>query len=95
MQAANKSTRLETMDMEVHPLDQDVPPAQKGTVLDDHDMQRMGKIQELKVCRPNVAPLPRSKSPSMLTFLDQRNMRPVAALSFASILQATWEFILM
>lgn len=38
------------MDMEVHPLDQDVPPTQKGTVLDDHDMQRMGKIQELKVC---------------------------------------------
>lgn len=51
MQAPNKSTRLETMDMEVHPLDQDVPPTQKGTVLDDHDMQRMGKIQELKVCR--------------------------------------------
>ncbi|GLI80698.1 hypothetical protein PoHVEF18_009055 [Penicillium ochrochloron] len=48
MQAPNKSTRLETMDMEVHPLDQDVPPTQKGTVLDDHDMQRMGKIQELK-----------------------------------------------
>jgi hypothetical protein len=39
------------MDMDVHPLDQDVPPTQKGTVLDDHDMQRMGKIQELKVCR--------------------------------------------
>lgn len=51
MQAPNKTTRLETMDMEVHPLDQDVPPTQKGTVLDDHDMQRMGKIQELKVCR--------------------------------------------
>lgn len=25
----------------------------------------------------------------------KRNMRPVAALSFASVLQATWEFILM
>ncbi|KAF3390615.1 hypothetical protein F1880_009395 [Penicillium rolfsii] len=72
MQALNKPTRLETMDLEVHPIDQDVPSSQKGTVLDDHDMQRMGKIQELK-----------------------RNMRPVAALSFASILQATWEFILI
>ncbi len=51
MQAPNKSTRLETMDMEVQPLDHDVPATQKGTVLDDHDMQRMGKIQELKVCR--------------------------------------------
>lgn len=50
MQAPNKTTRLETMDMEVRPLDQDVPSTQKGTVLDDHDMQRMGKIQELKVC---------------------------------------------
>jgi hypothetical protein len=33
--------------------------------------------------------------PLNLTFREQRNMRPVAALSFASILQATWEFILM
>lgn len=38
------------MDMEVHPLDQDVR-TQKGTALDENDMQRMGKIQELKVCR--------------------------------------------
>ncbi|KAH1486697.1 hypothetical protein LV164_008420 [Aspergillus fumigatus] len=43
-----------------------------GTVYDDHDMQRMGKVQELK-----------------------RNLRPLAALSFASVLQATWEFILI
>lgn len=86
------------MDMEVHPLDHDVPATQKGTVLDDHDMQRMGKIQELKVCQLSKPkpPFPdRMVEPLSLTFLDQRNMRPVAALSFASILQATWEFILM
>jgi hypothetical protein len=45
---------------------------QAGTASDDNDMQRMGKVQELK-----------------------RNLRPLAALSFASVLQATWEFILM
>lgn len=44
--------------MEVHPLDHDVPATQKGTVLDDHDMQRMGKIQELKVCRLFAAETP-------------------------------------
>lgn len=68
MQAPTKSTRLETMDMEVHPLDQDVPPTQKGTVLDDHDMQRMGKIQELKVCRLFSAA--RCLRPLNLTFLE-------------------------
>jgi hypothetical protein len=59
------------MDMEVHPLDQDVPPTQKGTVLDDHDMQRMGKIQELKVCRlfqPHVASTPQSHIPRIAKY---------------------------
>ena len=41
-------------------MDQEASPDQKagttlGTVLDDHDMQRMGKAQELKVCQPPTA----------------------------------------
>ncbi|KAJ5089554.1 hypothetical protein N7532_008238 [Penicillium argentinense] len=72
MQVRNKTARSETQDMEVQPMDQDVAPSPKTAVLDDNDMHRMGKTQELK-----------------------RNLRPVAALSFASVLQATWEFILI
>lgn len=53
------------MDMEVHPLHQDVPSTQKGTLLDDHDMQRMGKIQELKVCRLFSAERPLRSNPSV------------------------------
>ncbi|KKK27214.1 putative GABA permease [Aspergillus rambellii] len=71
MQDPNKPPRLEPLDMEDPPMDRNVPP-ESGTVLDDNDMQRMGKIQELK-----------------------RNLRPVAALSFSSVLQAAWEFILI
>ncbi|KAJ5682362.1 GABA permease [Penicillium macrosclerotiorum] len=79
MQAPTKPPRLETQDTEIHPMEPMDPMNQDGsqshktaTVLDDSDMHRMGKVQELK-----------------------RNLRPVAALSFASVLQATWEFILI
>lgn len=51
------------MDVEFHPLDHDIPPPQKGTLLDDHDMQRMGKIQELKVRRLFPLSLPSSPPP--------------------------------
>jgi hypothetical protein len=81
---------LETLDMEV-PIDQDGSQV-AATVLDDNDMQRMGKIQELKVCvlSPWLRCLNRS-----IHILEQRNLRPLTALSFASVLQATWEFMLM
>ncbi|CAG8158203.1 unnamed protein product [Penicillium olsonii] len=73
----SKASGLEMQNTELREMDQEASPDQKagttlGTVLDDHDMQRMGKAQELK-----------------------RNLRPLAALSFASVLQATWEFILI
>ncbi|KAJ5924451.1 hypothetical protein N7466_008638 [Penicillium verhagenii] len=68
MHDATKSPELESRDMEVHSGQE----GKDGTVLDDNDMLRMGKVQEFK-----------------------RNLRPVAALSFASVLQATWEFILL
>ncbi|KAJ0414758.1 amino acid/polyamine transporter I [Aspergillus carlsbadensis] len=73
-----KAPRLGTLDVEVHATfpggsgSHGGGPVQTGTVLDDNDMHRMGKVQELK-----------------------RNLRPVAALSFASVLQATWEFVLI
>lgn len=47
-------------------------PELEGSPQDRNDMNRMGKLQELK-----------------------RNFRPLAALSFSAVLQATWEFILM
>ncbi|KAL4815125.1 amino acid/polyamine transporter I [Aspergillus spinulosporus] len=73
MQVNSKPPRLRTMDVEVHsPACSHEEGKQAGTVLDDTDMHRMGKVQELK-----------------------RNLRPVAALSFASVLQATWEFVLI
>jgi hypothetical protein len=50
-----KAPRLGTLDVEVHatfPGGSDFShggPVQAGTVLDDNDMHRMGKVQELKV----------------------------------------------
>ncbi|KAL4996450.1 amino acid/polyamine transporter I [Aspergillus recurvatus] len=73
MQVHTKPPELGTMDVEVRsPAQSHEGARQAGTVLDDTDMHRMGKVQELK-----------------------RNLRPVAALSFASVLQATWEFVLI
>ncbi|KAJ6079211.1 hypothetical protein N7467_008964 [Penicillium canescens] len=70
---STKAPGLEALDMEMQTVGQNVPQNQNaGTALDNSDMHRMGKVQELK-----------------------RNLRPVAALSFASVLQATWEFILI
>ncbi|KAL4882460.1 amino acid/polyamine transporter I [Aspergillus karnatakaensis] len=73
MQVNLKAPRFGALDVDGRPspTDYDGVP-QAGTVLDDGDMHRMGKVQELK-----------------------RNLRPVAALSFASVLQATWEFVLI
>ena len=42
------------------------------TTKDQHEMQRLGKRQELI-----------------------RNFRPLSALAFTALLQATWEFLLM
>lgn len=51
MAAATKAPMSETMDTEIQPMDQHVPQDEKsGTALDDNDMHRMGKVQELKVC---------------------------------------------
>ncbi|KAL2829432.1 amino acid/polyamine transporter I [Aspergillus cavernicola] len=73
MQAHHKGPSLGTMNVEAPPPGHEgYQYHQAGTVLDDDDMHRMGKVQELK-----------------------RNLRPVAALSFASVLQATWEFVLI
>lgn len=50
MQASTKAPGLEALDMEGNqPVDQD-GSQKEGTALDDHDMHRMGKVQELKVC---------------------------------------------
>lgn len=57
--------------MDTEALNKDVPMPE-GSPQDQNDMNRMGKLQELK-----------------------RNFRPLAALSFSAVLQATWEFILM
>lgn len=89
-----KASGLEMQDTELQYLDREGAPDQKagttlGTVIDDHDMQRMGKAQELKVCLLSIPLI------SQFLTIGQRNLRPVAALSFASVLQATWEFILM
>jgi hypothetical protein len=50
-----KAPRLGTLDVEVHATFPGLSgsshggPVQSGTVLDDNDMHRMGKVQELKV----------------------------------------------
>lgn len=49
--AATKTTALETMDIELTHRDQDTPQ-KSGTVVDDDEMHRMGKVQEFKVRRP-------------------------------------------
>ncbi|KAL4865340.1 hypothetical protein BDV12DRAFT_211109 [Aspergillus spectabilis] len=72
MQANIKAPRFGALDVDARPSPTDDGGPQAGSVLDDSDMHRMGKVQELK-----------------------RNLRPVAALSFASVLQATWEFVLI
>ncbi|KAJ5331410.1 hypothetical protein N7476_001193 [Penicillium atrosanguineum] len=73
MEASVKSPRPQAVDMDIPPVDQGSHASHRpGTVKDNRDMQRMGKVQEFK-----------------------RNMRPIAALSFASVLQATWEYILI
>lgn len=51
--AATKTTALETTDIELTHRDQDTPQ-KEGTVLDDDEMHRMGKVQEFKVRRPGI-----------------------------------------
>jgi hypothetical protein len=47
---STKAPGLEAMDMELQHVGQNVPQNQTaGTALDNSDMHRMGKIQELKV----------------------------------------------
>lgn len=57
--ATAKTPELDTQD-EIHDLDGDRaspdPRVGTGTVIDDHDMQRMGKAQELKVCQISQLP---------------------------------------
>jgi hypothetical protein len=54
--ASVKASGLEMLDTELQSMDRDVasPDPKTGTVVDDHDMQRMGKAQELKVCQVPV-----------------------------------------
>jgi hypothetical protein len=51
--ASVKASGLEMLDTELQVMERDVtsPDVKSGTVIDDHDMQRMGKAQELKVCQ--------------------------------------------
>ena len=51
--ASVKAPGLEMQDTELQYMDQDIvsPNPKAGTVVDHHDMQRMGKAQELKVCQ--------------------------------------------
>lgn len=48
MESSGKSTVLESMDMEVNRRDPDISRVD-GTVGDDDEMTRMGKVQEFKV----------------------------------------------
>lgn len=58
--ASVKEPGLEMQDTELQYMDRDEASSDQkgdqkggttlGTVIDDHDMQRMGKAQELKVC---------------------------------------------
>lgn len=50
MQAPGKDAASEAVDREINPINEDVFPNQEAAVLDDSDMHRMGKAQELKVC---------------------------------------------
>lgn len=51
----SKTPGLESADMESHAMDPESSQAARGGApVDDSDMQRMGKAQELKVC-----PIPR------------------------------------
>lgn len=51
MEASTKMPKLEAVDMEVQAMDQVGHASHRpGTVKDDGDMQRMGKVQEFKVC---------------------------------------------
>lgn len=57
MQASDKALGLETLDMDERLMDQGVLQHTEagvgaGTALDDGDMHRMGKVQELKACLP-------------------------------------------
>lgn len=58
------------------------------TICDQEDMYRMGKIQELKVRSVE-------STPNFADCLKQRNYRPLSALSFAIILTATWEYLMI
>lgn len=50
MEASSKIPRPEAVDMETQPTDQSsLSSYGPGTVKDDGDMQRMGKVQEFKV----------------------------------------------
>jgi hypothetical protein len=48
MDASLKATALETLDMGID--HRNPRTSHGGTVLDDNEMNRMGKIQEFKVC---------------------------------------------
>lgn len=61
--------------------------------MDVRDMSRMGKTQEFRVS--NREPRRKKKKQKKTCLTVQRSFRPLAALSFSAVLQATWEFILM
>jgi len=61
----------------------------RGTQSDEKDMDRMGKLQELRVCHKN-APTKCGR-----THRDQRQFKFVTIFGFGVLLGNTWEFSMM
>jgi hypothetical protein len=76
--------------------DQANPPRPGFTRSDQKDMWRMGKVQEFKV---RYIALEEISAFCLLNIANhsnlQRNYRPLSALSFATVLSAVWEYLLM
>ena len=74
----------------------DNDPRRRGhTRNDQRDMHRMGKRQELIVSELHQDQSSIAWHGDSADLFVQRNFRPLSALSFAVVLQATWEFMLM
>jgi hypothetical protein len=85
---ASKTCSLDGID------EQDVDDSYHGhlgvTRNDQKDMTRMGKIQQLRVSQ-NMS----HTSIEIQLTISKRNFRPFSALSFATIVEATWEIFLV
>ena len=77
-------------DTDLDLVTEDSPKAYKvGTIRDQHDMRRVGKTQELRVCGDM------SSSFDVLMNSLQRNFRLISVLGFTAVLMCTWEAILL